>query len=92
MELNIKERLKTMIVEITGNESLSGNISDATDLINGVGLDSIQMVNLILMIEDEFAIEIDFENFNIENLKSIENFSQFITDLKGKREEKNLNV
>jgi acyl carrier protein len=83
MELDVKERLKTMIVEITGNESLSGNISDATDLINGVGLDSIQMVNLILMIEDEFAIEIDFENFNIENLKSIENFSQFITDLKG---------
>jgi acyl carrier protein len=83
MELDVKERLKTMIVEITGNESLSGNISDATDLINGVGLDSIQMVNLILMIEDEFSIEIDFENFNIENLKSIENFSQFITDLKG---------
>ena len=91
MELDIKEKLKTMIVEITGNESLSGNITDATDLINGVGLDSIQMVNLILMIEDEFSIEIDFENFSIENLKSVENFSQFITELKEKKEVKNLN-
>ncbi len=50
------------------------------------------MVNFILMIEDEFAIEIDFENFNIENLNSLENFTQFITDLKGKTELKNLSV
>ena len=92
MELNVKERLKKMIVEITGNESLNGNISDATDLIDGVGLDSIQMVNLILMIEDEFAIEIDFENFSMENLRNIENFSQYIADLKGNPEVKNMEI
>jgi acyl carrier protein len=90
MEIDVKERLKEMIVEITENESLRGTMRDATDLINGVGLDSIQMVNFILMIEDEFSLEIDLESFNIDILKSIADFSTHIVELQEEKKVENL--
>jgi acyl carrier protein len=92
MGSEIKERLKVMLSEIKGDKTLVEKITDSIDLINSVGLDSIQMVNFILLVEDEFGIEINFENFGLANLKNIEIFGQYIMDLKAKAEVSNLNV
>jgi len=76
-----KERLIKILVEVTGNQDLTAELPDSTDIINEIGLDSIQMINFVLLIEDEFRIEIDFESFNVSNLQSISVLCEYIADL-----------
>lgn len=77
----IIDKIKEMLGEVTGDSSLAEKLTDATDIINEVGLDSIQMINFVLMMEDEFGIEIDFESFNMENFGSLNALGAFIGEM-----------
>lgn len=77
---NVNEKLTQLLVEVTENSSLSNTITETTDIINEVGLDSIQMINFILLIEDEFDIQIDFENFDVENLCNLNTLGKFVSN------------
>lgn len=79
LALDVKERIKQLLGEITGNPELAETIDGSTDIINDIGLDSIQMINFVLMIEDEFQIQLDFENFDFSNLNIIDILTEFIT-------------
>ncbi len=77
---DVKAKIKELLAEVTGDTALSGNLTDSSDLINEIGLDSIQMINFILMVEDEFGIEIDFENFDYTNFERFDSFCQFVSE------------
>lgn len=72
------EKIKDLLVEVTGDASLKEKTSGSTDIITDIGLDSIQMINFVLMLEDEFAIMIDFESFDFSNFNSVEALADFI--------------
>ena len=80
----LKTKLVTILSEVTGNPDLAPDMPDSTDLINEIGLDSIQMINFILMIEDEIGIEIDFENFHADTLKSLKVLCEYVENLSSK--------
>lgn len=79
LDFDVKEKVKQLLSEITGNPELAETLDGSTDIINDIGLDSIQMINFVLMIEDEFAIQLDFENFDFSNLNSVDILAEFIT-------------
>lgn len=79
VDLNVKEKIKELLGEITGNPELTETLDGSTDIVNDIGLDSIQMINFVLMIEDEFQIQLDFENFDFSNLNSIDILTEFLT-------------
>lgn len=79
VDLNVKQKIKQLLGEITGNLELAETLDGSTDIINDIGLDSIQMINFVLMIEDEFQIQLDFENFDFSNLNSIDILTEFLT-------------
>ncbi|WP_379128717.1 acyl carrier protein [Paenibacillus sp. sgz500958] len=68
-----------ILSEIKNNPELLLTATETTDIVNDVGLDSLQMINFILRIEDEFEIEFDFDHFAYEDFKSIGDFMGFIT-------------
>ncbi len=75
----MKERIKEIIGEVLDNPTITERIDENTDLLHDIGLDSLTIINLILKIEDEFEVEIDFEEFDIdENLTSIDEFTSYI--------------
>lgn len=76
----IKGKIKELLVEVMGDPSLEEKLTGATDIINEVGLDSIQMINFVLIMEDEFGMEIDFENFDYTNFKSLDALCRFISE------------
>ena len=78
---NMAGKLKELLAEVVGDDTLSGKIHDGSDIINEIGLDSIQMINFILMIEDEFGIEIDFENFDYANFERFDSLCRFVGDI-----------
>lgn len=63
--MNIERKLKALIVDITTEKVDSNSIDTNTDLINDLGFDSIEIIELIVEIENEFKIEIDDDDINM---------------------------
>ena len=75
----IQEKIKKILSGIQKNPALSETLSDDTDIINEVGLDSLQMVTFVLKLEEELDIEIDFDTFDFSHLSSIGNLAEFLS-------------
>jgi len=81
----MEQKVKEIIGEIKEKPYLAHVLSDETDIINDVELDSLQMINFILRVEEEFDLEFDYDNFNYDHLSSITSFCQFISEQKEHR-------
>ncbi|MEC0125278.1 phosphopantetheine-binding protein [Paenibacillus pabuli] len=53
-------------------------LSPATDLNNHIGLDSLQMIQFMLKVEDQLNVVIDYDQFDYEHLQSIDTFMTFL--------------
>lgn len=77
----MEEKIIQILAEIKNDNEIVTKASKETSIIDDIGLDSLQMINFLLRIEDEFAIEFDFEQFNLSNLSSVEGLSNYISTL-----------
>ncbi len=79
------EKIKELLAEILSENSpvSAEEIDENASLLDEVGLDSLQLINFILRVEDEFDIEIDFENLDQEHLASVTAFAGYIQSCKG---------
>ncbi|PWW36049.1 MULTISPECIES: acyl carrier protein [Paenibacillus] len=57
---------------------LRQSLSPATDLNNDIGLDSLQMIQFMLKVEDQLNVIIDYDEFDYEHLQSIDTFIIFL--------------
>lgn len=64
--MNVLERVKNIIGEILKVES----IVEKTNLIEEYSIDSLQAIEILVMIENEFEISIDDEDLNMRLLES----------------------
>jgi acyl carrier protein len=79
MELNaITAKLKTIISSVIENEGIAASLGDDADIINDVGLDSLQMIEFMLEIEESFSVELNFDNINISHLNSIKTLGLYL--------------
>lgn len=58
--MNIEEKIKDILRELSGEEIIENNIS----LQNDLTLDSLMMVTMLIEIEDVFGIELDESDMN----------------------------
>lgn len=70
-----------IIAEIKEDPSLINKLNESSDLTHDAGMDSLNIINFILRIEEEFDIEVDFDHFSLEHLQSVQKFSQFIHEM-----------
>ncbi|WP_055108089.1 acyl carrier protein [Paenibacillus ihumii] len=57
---------------------LRQSLSPETDLNNDIGLDSLQMIQFMLKVEEQLNVVIDYDHFDYEHLQSIEAFLTFL--------------
>ncbi|SFI58373.1 acyl carrier protein [Olleya namhaensis] len=62
-------KLKTIVQPYIQNEDAFNNLSEATDFINDLKINSANLVDVILDVEDEFDIRI--ENDDMEKMTSV---------------------
>ncbi len=72
------DQLVQILAEVKNEPGLSDKIEPGTDIINDLGLDSLQMINLALQVEETFNITIDFETFDFDTLLSVQSFYEYI--------------
>ncbi|MDD6231244.1 MAG: acyl carrier protein [Frisingicoccus sp.] len=70
------ETLTKIIREHTGDESII--INEDMDLKADLGLNSLELVNLVCVVEDEFDIEIP--DRNIKDFRTVKDVIQFIEE------------
>lgn len=75
------DSLKRIIATIKGDPALHGTLSDSADLVNDVGLDSLQMLQFMLEIESSLQIQIDFDRLDYEYLRSIRVLAEFLDSM-----------
>lgn len=65
--------------EIKGDPSLAARVTGSTDLLREVGLDSLELTELMLRLEDEFGVELDLEHFDLRHLRCTQDLVQFFS-------------
>jgi acyl carrier protein len=71
-------RVKLLLARSLEDESCADGIRDDADIINDLGLNSLQLVGFFLMVEDEFDIELDFDRLEMDGLYSVRSFCDFL--------------
>lgn len=66
---NMKDSINKILVEV--NKEIGPYLNDSNLISNGK-LDSLDIMNLIMMLEEKFDIEIDPEDVLSENFESVE--------------------
>lgn len=75
------KKIIAILADIKEDEKLKDTLTGESSIIDDVGLDSLEMINFLLMIEEEFGKEIDFERLEYSNLESINKFVSFLETL-----------
>ena len=57
------QQLSTIIAEVKEQTDWTDKLTMQTNLIDEVGLDSLQLIQLMLKVEEQFEIQMDFERF-----------------------------
>jgi acyl carrier protein len=79
---NIQDRIKDIIVSSVDIKINKDDIAAGENGLNHLGLNSLNMIKMLVEIEKEFDIEIDFDEINPETWYSLDNLSNYILSLK----------
>lgn len=77
----MKEKVLNLLNEIMETEYSTNDVKNNPDMISDLGMDSLQIINFILLIEEELDIEIDFDTFDFEELSRFNTFCKYLERL-----------
>lgn len=79
-DISLKNKIKNLLVERLNLDIPASEIGDSTALFGeGLGLDSIDALELVLGIEQEFNVKIEDEEVGAEALASVDSLASFIS-------------
>lgn len=79
--MEIEDRVKAVLAKVLDNGTTAEEIGSDADLVEQYGLDSLQTITFLLAIEDEFDLELDYPQLQLDDLRSVRQFSAFVARL-----------
>lgn len=74
---DLKTEIRSILTEVINNDVPN----DETDLVETGTLDSLALVSLIMELESQFAIAIDFDTLELESFRSVNSISRYVQAL-----------
>ena len=68
---SIEEVVISLLAKTIDGENSKDTWTAETDIINDIGIDSIQLVRFMLSVEDELGISLDFDDLDFDDFSSI---------------------
>ncbi len=78
-EINL---IRAVLATVLDNGITADAISADADMVVEYGIDSLQMISFLLGIEDNFDVELDYENLELDHLRSVRQFAGFVAGLR----------
>lgn len=78
-ENTVKEKIKEIIVSRLKDEEKIRTLEYGTPLLS-LGIDSILALSVLVEIEEEFNIEIDDSDLNMDKIRNISSFAELVTN------------
>lgn len=75
------DTVKRILVRVKSLSEPWHTLPDDADLVEGIGLDSIELLNFMLEIEAELRIRIDFDRMEFETLSSLATLAAFLDSM-----------
>lgn len=79
--------IKKILGKLKRDESMATQLSDEADLIDEVGLDSLEMLQFMLEAEERLELQIDFDALEFDYLRSIRVLAEFLDTMPRKEAE-----
>jgi acyl carrier protein len=79
-DISTGERVVTVVQRLVGERAITRPFS-TEDTLTEVGLTSLDAVKLVLLVEDEFNIEIPLSELTLANFRSIATISRLVSRL-----------
>ena len=77
----MQDRIIGILAEVKQDTTLKDRVTGSSHLVEDVNLDSLQMIELILKVQEEFSVVVDFDSFKVDHLSSLDRFTQYIASL-----------
>lgn len=78
----MEKKIKELLVKVLGDDTYLNDWNSDTSIINDIGLDSLQLIQFLMALEDELDIEFDYENLQYEWFESIATLSKVLEQYK----------
>lgn len=78
MNDDIDLQIRTVLATVLNRGMKAEDISVDADLVNEYGIDSLEMISFLLAIEDAFDLELDYDNLELDHLRSVREFAGFV--------------
>jgi acyl carrier protein len=76
----LEDQLKEMLVERLMLKMQPGEIDDADDLIEKWGLESVQLMEIVVGLEEVFGIELGDDDFSVKKFRTIANIATVVRE------------
>ena len=71
-------QIRTVLATVLNRGIAAEDISVDADLVNEYGIDSLELISFLLAIEDAFDLELDYDNLELNHLRSVREFASFV--------------
>jgi len=82
MSERIEDRLKTMIVERLMLKATPNDIGDEDDLIKKWGVESVQLMEIVIGLEEVFGLQLGDDEFSIKKFRTVKNIAEVVRTMK----------
>ncbi len=80
--MNYEEKIKKIIVSRLKDEEKINSLNYETPLLS-LGIDSIMALSILVEIEEEFDIEINDSDLNMDKIRNVKSFANLVRDYLG---------
>jgi acyl carrier protein len=80
------DTLKQILGKIKADPALAARLGDGADLVDEVGLDSLETLQFMLEVEATLAVQIDFDKLEFSYLRSLQALAGFLDGMPARRE------
>ena len=83
MPEDLKQQLKDMIVERLFLKVEAAAIPDDANLMETYGIDSVNLFEIVVGLEDEFGISLEEEDFSVEAFSTVNGIAELVARKRG---------
>ena len=76
----MEEMIKELLAETIEDDSAKRSWNSDTDIINEIGIDSLQLVRFLLAVENRLGISLNYEEMSFDIFSSIGSLAKFLEE------------